>query len=71
MLQHRRHAEVALALKQTFETVVHTHLYQRSEIDVHVQILQSDGGTVVADIADLPALTHNDRHPGRCCAQAN
>lgn len=40
----RRHAEVGLALKQVFETVVHTHLYQRSEIDVHVQVLQADGG---------------------------
>lgn len=47
---HRRHAEVALALKQTFETVVHTHLYQRSEIDVHVQVIQADGGELSAAI---------------------
>ena len=37
-------------MKQTFETVVHTHLYQRSEIDVHVQVIQADGGEMSAAI---------------------
>lgn len=46
----RRHAEMGLALKQTFEVAVMTTLYKRSEIDIHVQILQSDGGELSAAI---------------------
>ena len=32
------------AIRSTFESVVHTHLYPRSQIDVVVHVLQQDGG---------------------------
>lgn len=37
-------------IKSTFEPVVHTQLYPRSEIDVFVQVLQQDGGLLSAAI---------------------
>lgn len=40
----RKAIEEGLALKQTLERVVMTKLYARSQIDVFVQVLQSDGG---------------------------
>lgn len=40
----RRIQELALALKNTFEPVVLTHLYPRSEINIYVQVLSMDGG---------------------------
>ncbi|XP_022067423.1 exosome complex component RRP41 [Acanthochromis polyacanthus] len=40
----RKSAEMSLHLKQTFEAAVMTQLYPRSQIDIYVKILQSDGG---------------------------
>lgn len=37
-------------IKSTFEPVIHTHLYPRSEIDIFVQVLQQDGGLLSAAI---------------------
>ncbi|KAI0951564.1 hypothetical protein AcW1_008579 [Taiwanofungus camphoratus] len=46
----RRILELAATIKSTFEPVVHTHLYPRSQIDVVVQVLQQDGGLLHACI---------------------
>jgi exosome complex component RRP41 len=40
----RRILEFASTIKSTFEPVVQTNLYPRSQIDVIVQVLQQDGG---------------------------
>jgi len=45
-LIYRRSTEFSNAIKQTFETAVLVELFPRSQIDIYVQILQSDGGTV-------------------------
>ena len=37
-------------IKSTFEPVIHTQLYPRSEIDVFVQVLQQDGSLLSAAI---------------------
>lgn len=42
--------ELAAAIKSTFEPVVQTHLYPRSQIDILVQVLQQDGGLLPACI---------------------
>ncbi len=34
----------AASVTQTFESVVMTHLYPRSQIDIFVQVIQADGG---------------------------
>ncbi|CAN9503506.1 unnamed protein product [Ophioblennius macclurei] len=44
----RKSAEMSLHLKQTFEAAVMTQLYPRSQIDIYVKILQSDGGNYSA-----------------------
>ena len=36
--------ELSQSLKQTFESTVMTELFPQSEIDINVQVLQSDGG---------------------------
>jgi ribonuclease PH len=41
---YRRTAELAAAIKSTFEPVIHTHLFPRSQIDIFVTIEQQDGG---------------------------
>lgn len=40
----RRLVEFAAAVKATFEPVIQTHLYPRSQIDIFIQVLQQDGG---------------------------
>lgn len=40
----RKLLEASTALQQCFETAVQTRLYPRSQIEIHVQVLQSDGG---------------------------
>lgn len=42
----RRITEAAAALKQCFATVIESKLYARSQIDIHIQVLQSDGGAM-------------------------
>ncbi|KAJ8481137.1 hypothetical protein ONZ45_g15409 [Pleurotus djamor] len=46
----KRILEMAAAIKSTFEPVVQTSLYPRSQIDVFVQVLQQDGGLLQACI---------------------
>jgi exosome complex component RRP41 len=54
----RRTVEMATTIKQTFEPVVQTSLYPRSQIDVYVIVLQQDGGLLAACInATTLALT--------------
>ena len=40
----RRIQEINLALKQTFEEAVQTHLYPRSQINISVLVMEQDGG---------------------------
>eukprot|EP00455_Lapot_gusevi_P045404 TRINITY_DN5802_c0_g1_i1.p1 TRINITY_DN5802_c0_g1~~TRINITY_DN5802_c0_g1_i1.p1 ORF type:complete len:266 (+),score=39.68 TRINITY_DN5802_c0_g1_i1:33-800(+) len=40
----RQSKEFSLILRQTFESVILTHLFPRSEIDIYVQVIQNDGG---------------------------
>ncbi|ORX33277.1 putative phosphorolytic exoribonuclease [Kockovaella imperatae] len=40
----KRLLEIAAAIRQTFEPVIMTHLYPRSEIAVHIQVISADGG---------------------------
>jgi exosome complex component RRP41 len=46
----RRILEMAAAIKSTFEPVIQTSLYPRSQIDIFVQVLQQDGGLLQACI---------------------
>ncbi|RUS23464.1 ribosomal protein S5 domain 2-type protein [Endogone sp. FLAS-F59071] len=46
----KRSLELASSIKQTFEPVIMTTLYPRSQIDIYLQILQDDGGTLQACI---------------------
>jgi exosome complex component RRP41 len=43
----RRLAEVGASIRQTFEPVIMTHLYQRSEIFINVQVVSADGGEFI------------------------
>jgi exosome complex component RRP41 len=36
--------EVGAAIRQTFEPVIMTQLYPRSEIFINVQVISADGG---------------------------
>jgi len=40
----RRLLEIGAAVRQTFEPVILTHLYPRSEIAIQIQVLAADGG---------------------------
>jgi exosome complex component RRP41 len=42
--------EFAATIKSTFEPVIRTSLYPRSQIDIYVQVLQQDGSTLQACI---------------------
>jgi exosome complex component RRP41 len=44
MTYNRRSLEIASAIKQTFEPVVQTSQFPRSQIDIYLQVLQHDGG---------------------------
>ncbi|MBN3314626.1 EXOS4 protein, partial [Atractosteus spatula] len=46
----RKSSEVSQHLKQTFEAAILTQLYPRSQIDIYVKILQSDGGNYSASV---------------------
>lgn len=46
----RRTLEFAANIKSTFEPIVQTSLYPRSQIDINVQVLQSDGSLLQAAI---------------------
>jgi exosome complex component RRP41 len=42
--QDRRAQEIALFIRQTFESVILCHLFPRSEIAIFIEVLQADGG---------------------------
>lgn len=44
LTQLRRLQEVGAAIRQTFEPVIMTQLYPRSEIAINVSVLSADGG---------------------------
>ncbi|KAG9315105.1 ribosomal protein S5 domain 2-type protein [Chiua virens] len=44
----KRTLELASIIKSTFEPVVQTHLYPRSQIDIFIQVIQQDGGVLPA-----------------------
>ncbi|ORX69607.1 hypothetical protein DL89DRAFT_246775 [Linderina pennispora] len=46
----KRLLEVSAFVKQTFESVIQTHVYPRSQINIYIQLLQHDGGTLEACI---------------------
>jgi exosome complex component RRP41 len=46
----RRFVEIAMTIQQNFESVIHLHLFPRSEIDIFIQVLESDGGELSAAI---------------------
>ncbi|KAG6850251.1 hypothetical protein H0H93_015803 [Arthromyces matolae] len=46
----KRILELATTIRSTFEPVVQTNLYPRSQIDIFVQVLQQDGGLLQACI---------------------
>jgi len=46
---NRQHTEAALVIQQTFESIIHTKLYPKSQINIFVQILQSDGGKLLIE----------------------
>jgi exosome complex component RRP41 len=46
----KRTLELAATIKATFEPVVQTSLYPRSQIDIFVHVLQQDGGVLQASI---------------------
>jgi len=50
LFSSRKLVDVAVALKQSFEAVVMTQLFPRSQIDIYVQVLQADGSTTAASI---------------------
>lgn len=49
-LFYRRILEMAATIRSTFEPVIQTTLYPRSQIDIYVQVLQQDGGLLQACI---------------------
>ncbi|KAG6333325.1 hypothetical protein ID866_5758 [Astraeus odoratus] len=46
----KRLLELASTIKSTFEPVIQTHLYPRSQIDIFIQVVQQDGGLLSACI---------------------
>ena len=50
LYSQRRTLEFTSAVKSTFEPIIQTHLYPRSQIDIFVQVLQQDGGLLQASI---------------------
>ncbi|KIJ28171.1 hypothetical protein M422DRAFT_54726 [Sphaerobolus stellatus SS14] len=46
----KRILEFAAAIKSTFEPVIQTHIYPRSQIDIFVQVIEQDGGILQAAI---------------------
>ena len=60
-----RSTELALLLRQTFESVILTQLYPGSHISLHVQLLQNDGGALAASVNALTLALQNAGIPMR------
>uniref|UniRef100_A0A0B6ZLM2 Putative exosome complex component RRP41 n=1 Tax=Arion vulgaris TaxID=1028688 RepID=A0A0B6ZLM2_9EUPU len=46
----RKSLEMTTHLKQTFDAVILTELYPKTQIDIYVEVLQSDGGNYCASV---------------------
>jgi exosome complex component RRP41 len=46
VLLRRRGQEISRIIQNTFASVIQTHIFPRTQIDIFIQVLQSDGGTV-------------------------
>ncbi|KAL3859094.1 hypothetical protein ACJMK2_009327 [Sinanodonta woodiana] len=46
----RKSKEMTMHLQQTFNAAIMTSLYPRSQIDIYVEVLQSDGGNYCASV---------------------
>ncbi|KAJ8303524.1 hypothetical protein KUTeg_019920 [Tegillarca granosa] len=46
----RKSQEMTMHLRQTFDAAILTNLYPRSQIDIFVEVLQSDGGNYCASV---------------------
>ncbi|XP_067651717.1 exosome complex component RRP41-like [Haliotis asinina] len=46
----RKSQEMTMHLRQTFDAAIMTSLYPRSQIDIFVEVLQSDGGNYCASV---------------------
>jgi len=46
----RKSQEISAHLRQTFEAAIKTELYPRSQIDIYIEVLQSDGGNYCASV---------------------
>ena len=46
----RKIIEISTALRQSFESIIQSRLYPKSEIVIYIQVLQSDGNTLGAAI---------------------
>ncbi|KAK3086179.1 hypothetical protein FSP39_014771 [Pinctada imbricata] len=46
----RKSQEMTMHLQQTFNAAIQTNLYPRSQIDIFVEVLQSDGGNYCASV---------------------
>eukprot|EP00823_Brevimastigomonas_motovehiculus_P000453 TRINITY_DN10557_c0_g1_i1.p1 TRINITY_DN10557_c0_g1~~TRINITY_DN10557_c0_g1_i1.p1 ORF type:complete len:245 (+),score=36.02 TRINITY_DN10557_c0_g1_i1:59-793(+) len=46
----RRNKEIALMIKETFETCIQTQLFPRTQISIIIYVLQSDGGVRAAAV---------------------
>merc|ERR1711971_835610 len=46
----RKSQEMTSHLKQTFDAVILTELYPKTQIDIFVEVLQSDGGNYCASV---------------------
>ncbi len=55
--------EFAATIKSTFEPVIQTSLYPRSQIDIFVQVIQQDGGLLQACINGTYTRADERRHP--------
>lgn len=64
-LSSSRSTELALLLRQSFESVILTSLYPGSHISLHVQILQNDGGAFAASVNALTLALQNAGIPMR------
>lgn len=44
ILSIRRATEISLIIKETFESTIITSLYPNTQIDIHILVIQADGG---------------------------
>jgi len=61
----RRSTEMALLLRQSFESVILTTLYPGSHLSLHVQVLQNDGAALAASVNALTLALQNAGIPMR------